>query len=42
VKSPNNEHFGARTTVCYSGYVFYLGVIVVPTFNVKFDKTLKQ
>jgi len=42
VKSPNNGHFGARSTVRYSGYVLYFGVIVVPTFNVKCDKALKQ
>jgi len=42
VKSLNNRHFGARPAVRYSGYVLYSGVIVVPTFNIKFDKTLKQ
>ena len=27
VNSLNNGHFGARTTVCYSGSVLYWGII---------------
>jgi len=42
VKTLDNGHFGIRLTVRYSGYVLYSGVIVVPTFNITFDKTLKQ
>ena len=41
VNSPNNGHFGARPTVRYPVYVLYWGIIVVATFNVKYDETLE-